>query len=69
MNHAHALATGKEYHSQPSTDKDGLTGRVRYPELRPFILDQPQSTLKALFDITEAIACGKTYLELISRMK
>ncbi len=39
----------------------------RYPELRLFIQRQPPTALKAFFNMTDAIACGRTYLELIKR--
>ncbi len=41
----------------------------RYPELRIFIINKPNSTLKAFLNMTDAIACGRTYLDLISTRK
>jgi len=41
----------------------------QYPELRLFIINKPNSMLKAFFNITDAIACGRTYLDLTSKTK
>lgn len=38
-----------------------------YPELRLFVLKQTPTALKAFFNITDAIACGRTYLNLLAK--
>lgn len=38
-----------------------------YPELRLFVLKQTPTALKSFFNITDAIACGRTYLNLLAK--
>ncbi|MFH1699221.1 MAG: crossover junction endodeoxyribonuclease RuvC [Candidatus Zixiibacteriota bacterium] len=39
----------------------------RYPELRIYVQNQSPSSLNTFFNITDAVACGLTYLDLISK--
>jgi len=41
----------------------------RYPEVGLFIRNQPRSSLNLFFNITDAVACGRAFIELNKRQK